>query len=57
MRYTKISLRTSLNWDSGHINNLYNTTFWALVQKAGMEARAAEEKLKVKLSNYVVRVG
>ena len=31
----------------GHINNLYNTTFWALVQKGGMDATAAEEKLKV----------
>jgi tRNA(His) 5'-end guanylyltransferase len=31
--------------DAGHINNLYNTTFWALVQQGGMEARAAEQKL------------
>lgn len=29
----------------GHINNLYNTTFWALVQQGGMENRAAEQEL------------
>jgi len=29
----------------GHINNLYNTSFWALVQKGGMEHRAAEQEL------------
>lgn len=28
-----------------HINNLYNTTFWALVNKGGMEAAAAEKAL------------
>lgn len=31
----------------GHINNLYNTTFWALVQKGGMLRAEAEETLKV----------
>lgn len=31
----------------GHINNLYNTTFWALVQKGGMGTMEAEELLKV----------
>ena len=31
----------------GHINNLHNTTFWALVQKGGMDVRQAEERLKV----------
>jgi tRNA(His) guanylyltransferase len=30
----------------GHINNLYNTTFWALVQQGGMTHTAAEEFLK-----------
>jgi tRNA(His) 5'-end guanylyltransferase len=29
----------------GHINNLYNTSFWALVQQGGMEHRAAEQEL------------
>ena len=31
----------------GHINNLYNTTFWALVQKGGLDTAQAEERLKV----------
>jgi tRNA(His) 5'-end guanylyltransferase len=30
----------------GHINNLYNTTFWALVQQGGMDPREAEQRLK-----------
>ena len=30
-----------------HINNLYNTTFWALVEKGGMGRREAEQKLAV----------
>ncbi|KAL6171242.1 tRNA-His guanylyltransferase [Exserohilum turcicum] len=29
-----------------HINNLYNTTFWTLVQQGGMGTREAEERLK-----------
>jgi tRNA(His) 5'-end guanylyltransferase len=29
----------------GHINNLYNTTFWTLVQQGGMGAREAEQRL------------
>ncbi|QRW26057.1 tRNA(His) guanylyltransferase [Rhizoctonia solani] len=33
-----------------HINNLYNTTFWALVQGGGMTAREAETRLKGTLS-------
>lgn len=33
-----------------HINNLYNTTFWALVQHGGMTAREAETRLKGTLS-------
>lgn len=39
--------KTRLRYFAGHINNLYNTTFWALVQKGGMDATQAEEKLKV----------
>lgn len=31
----------------GHINNLYNTAFWALVQRGGMTATQAEERLQV----------
>lgn len=35
----------------GHINNLYNTTFWAMVQKSGLDGTAAEEELKGTLSS------
>ena len=31
----------------GHINNLYNTTFWTLIQKGGMDAQDAEKRLAV----------
>ena len=31
----------------GHINNLYNTTFWAMVQKGGISTTEAEAELKV----------
>ena len=32
---------------AGHINNLYNTTFWAMVQQGGMSNTDAEQELKV----------
>lgn len=31
----------------GHINNLYNTTFWALILQGGMDNRQAEQALLV----------
>ena len=31
---------------TGHINNLYNTTFWAMIQNGELTATAAEEELK-----------
>jgi tRNA(His) 5'-end guanylyltransferase len=31
----------------GHINNLYNTAFWALIQIGGMDAKSAEKELAV----------
>lgn len=31
----------------GHINNLYNTTFWALIQLGGMDGTEAEKELAV----------
>ena len=31
----------------GHINNLYNTCFWCLVQQSGLTTDQAEERLKV----------
>jgi tRNA(His) guanylyltransferase len=42
------NLRDYLSWRQVdcHINNLYNTTFWALVQQGGMSQTAAEEHLK-----------
>lgn len=36
----------------GHINNLYNTTFWALQQKGGMSGTEAEKELKVIKSTF-----
>lgn len=33
---------------SAHINNLYNTTFWALVSQGGRSPTAAEQELKVR---------
>lgn len=32
---------------TGHINNLYNTTFWALIQSGGLDAKSAEKELAV----------
>jgi tRNA(His) guanylyltransferase len=34
----------------GHINNLYNTTFWTLVLKGGLSNTEAESKLGGTLS-------
>ncbi|KAI4684798.1 uncharacterized protein J4E88_004239 [Alternaria novae-zelandiae] len=39
------------NDEPGHINNLYNTTFWTLVQQGGMGAREAEQRLKGTVSS------
>jgi len=33
-----------------HINNLYNTTFWALIQNGGFDAKSAEKELAGSLS-------
>ena len=32
---------------TGHVNNLYNTCFWCLVQQSGITADQAEERLNV----------
>ncbi|OAL40626.1 hypothetical protein AYO20_00362 [Fonsecaea nubica] len=47
------NLRDYLSWRQVdcHINNLYNTTFWALVQEGGMTPTAAEELLKGTLAS------
>lgn len=42
-----VRCKRELRCPLGHINNLYNTTFWALVQEGGMDTTFAEEKLKV----------
>ncbi|KAF4302203.1 putative tRNA guanylyltransferase protein [Botryosphaeria dothidea] len=41
------NLRDYMSWRQVdcHINNLYNTTFWTLIQKGGMDATAAEQRL------------
>ncbi|OQV14570.1 putative tRNA(His) guanylyltransferase [Hypsibius exemplaris] len=45
---TKRILRDYLCWRQAdcHINNLYNTVFWALVQDAGMNKNDAQKRLK-----------
>lgn len=42
------NLMDYLSWRQAdcHINNLYNTVFWALVQKGGLTPRQAEERLR-----------
>lgn len=51
-----VNVKTKLKF-AGHINNLYNTTFWVLVQKGGMDATQAEERLKVFCFNGASMVG
>ncbi|CBX97916.1 hypothetical protein LEMA_P093250.1 [Plenodomus lingam JN3] len=47
------NLRDYMSWRQVdcHINNLYNTTFWTLVQKGGMDPREAEQKLSGTVSS------
>ncbi|KAF2668374.1 tRNA guanylyltransferase [Microthyrium microscopicum] len=47
------NLRDYMSWRQVdcHINNLYNTTFWALVQKGGMSAGDATQALSGTLSS------
>ncbi|XP_072001593.1 probable tRNA(His) guanylyltransferase isoform X1 [Engystomops pustulosus] len=46
------NLKDYLSWRQAdcHINNLYNTVFWALVQKGGLTPAQAQERLKGTLS-------
>ncbi|KAF8243785.1 putative tRNAHis guanylyltransferase [Wilcoxina mikolae CBS 423.85] len=46
------NLRDYISWRQvdAHINNLYNTTFWALIQRGGMTAAEAEKELVGTLS-------
>ncbi|ERF69078.1 tRNA(His) guanylyltransferase [Endocarpon pusillum Z07020] len=50
---TLANLRDYLSWRQVdcHINNLYNTTFWAMRQKGGMGPREVEEELKGTLAS------
>jgi tRNA(His) guanylyltransferase len=47
------TLRDYLSWRQVdcHINNLYNTCFWALVNEGGMSTKEAEEKLRYTVSS------
>ncbi len=45
-RYSKRPARSGPDL-LGHINNLYNTAFWALIQLGGMDSTEAEKTLKV----------
>lgn len=38
--------------ETGHINNLYNTTFWNMIQKGGQSNTDAELELKVGIISY-----
>ncbi|KKA24235.1 TRNAHis guanylyltransferase [Rasamsonia emersonii CBS 393.64] len=50
---TTKTLRDYMSWRQVdcHINNLYNTTFWALVQKGGMSNADAEKELQGTVSS------
>lgn len=51
---TNKNLRDYLSWRQVdcHINNLYNTVFWALVQKAGMTNNEAQVRKPEKDENF-----
>ncbi|KAI9820130.1 MAG: tRNA-His guanylyltransferase [Thelocarpon impressellum] len=44
---SEANLRDYMSWRQVdcHINNLYNTTFWALIQQGGLNAKEAEKEL------------
>ncbi|XP_043983907.1 probable tRNA(His) guanylyltransferase isoform X2 [Gambusia affinis] len=46
---TNRNLRDYLSWRQAdcHINNLYNTAFWTLIQKGGLTTTQAEDRLKI----------
>ncbi|CAB1337734.1 unnamed protein product [Coregonus sp. 'balchen'] len=43
------NLRDYISWRQAdcHVNNLYNTVFWTLVQKGGLTTTQAEDRLKL----------
>uniref|UniRef100_A0A3B3URF5 tRNA(His) guanylyltransferase n=1 Tax=Poecilia latipinna TaxID=48699 RepID=A0A3B3URF5_9TELE len=50
---TNHNLRDYLSWRQAdcHINNLYNTVFWTLIQKGGLTTTQAEDRLKGTLAS------
>lgn len=50
---TDKNLRDYLSWRQAdcHINNLYNTVFWTLIQQGGLTAKQAEERLRGTVSS------
>lgn len=56
-RRTKRDLvkRTDITYSTAHINNLYNTLFWALVLQGGQSTADAHKTLMVRLSNTLQR--
>jgi tRNA(His) guanylyltransferase len=51
------SKETKLTFRSAHINNLYNTTFWALVQQGKMSAKEAHQELSVSSDRTSLSLG
>ncbi|KDQ13865.1 hypothetical protein BOTBODRAFT_160155 [Botryobasidium botryosum FD-172 SS1] len=50
---TQTEVRDYFSWRQSdtHVNNLYNTVFWALVQQGGMSTTEAHEKLRGTVSS------
>jgi tRNA(His) guanylyltransferase len=61
LRWRQVDCKSSVYWNFGkrvccspsvgHVNNLYNTTFWAMIQKGGLDATAAEAELQGTVSS------
>lgn len=45
-----VNILSLFSSSAGHINNLYNTVFWMLVQRSGLTPMQAQERLQVRLS-------
>lgn len=46
--FVTLQLQINVSYILGHINNLYNTVFWTLIQKGGLTTTQAEDRLKVR---------
>lgn len=53
------NLRDYLSWRQVdcHINNLYNTTYWTLIQQGGLDAQTAERSLAVSQPLSILQLG